>query len=68
MNESAITREIFGNIPAWLVGAFYALAFAALLHIAAAPKEDLEYRFNLESGALLESLHTGRPRHPGAPT
>ena len=29
MNESAITREILGNIPAWLVGAFYALAFAA---------------------------------------
>ena len=29
MNETAITREILGNIPAWLVGAFYALAFAA---------------------------------------
>jgi Fe-S oxidoreductase len=29
MNGSAITREILGNIPVWLVGAFYALAFAA---------------------------------------
>jgi len=29
MNESAITREILGNIPAWLVGAFYAAALAA---------------------------------------
>jgi len=29
MNESAITREILGNVPAWLVRAFYALALAA---------------------------------------
>jgi tetratricopeptide (TPR) repeat protein len=43
-----------------------ALAFAALIHIAAAPKEDLEYRFNRESGAQLESLRARRPRHPGA--
>ena len=26
MNGSAISREILGNVPAWLVGAFYALA------------------------------------------
>ena len=43
-----------------------ALALAALLHIAASPKEDLEYRFNREAGALLESLRARRPRHPGA--
>jgi len=43
-----------------------ALALAALLHIAASPKEDLEYHFNRESGALLESLRARRPRHPGA--
>ena len=30
MNEVAISREILGNVPAWLVGAFYALAFGAL--------------------------------------
>ena len=30
MNGSAISREILGNVPAWLVGAFYALAFGAL--------------------------------------
>jgi Fe-S oxidoreductase/nitrate reductase gamma subunit len=30
MNGSAITREILGNVPAWLVGAFYALALGAL--------------------------------------
>jgi len=29
MNGSAITREILANIPVWLVGAFYALAFVA---------------------------------------
>jgi len=29
MNESAITREILGNVPAWLVRAFYVLAGAA---------------------------------------
>ncbi len=29
MNGSAISREILGNVPAGLVGAFYALAFAA---------------------------------------
>jgi Fe-S oxidoreductase/nitrate reductase gamma subunit len=29
MNGSAISREILGNVPAWLVGAFYVLAFAA---------------------------------------
>ncbi|MBW2693364.1 MAG: hypothetical protein JRE57_12155, partial [Deltaproteobacteria bacterium] len=29
MNGSAITREILGNVPAWLVGAFYALTLAA---------------------------------------
>ena len=43
-----------------------ALALAALLHIAASPKDDLEYHFNRESGALLESLRARRPRHPGA--
>jgi tetratricopeptide (TPR) repeat protein len=43
-----------------------ALALAAVIHIAASPKEDLEYRFNRESGAQLESLRTRRPRHPGA--
>ncbi len=43
-----------------------ALALAALVHIAASPKEDLEYRFNRESGAMLESLRARRPRHPGA--
>jgi len=30
MNEVAISREILGNVPAWLVGAFYALAVGAL--------------------------------------
>jgi len=30
MNGSAISREILGNVPAALVGAFYALAFGAL--------------------------------------
>jgi Fe-S oxidoreductase/nitrate reductase gamma subunit len=29
MNGSAITREILGNIPTWLVGAFYTLTLAA---------------------------------------
>jgi Fe-S oxidoreductase len=29
MNGSAITREILGNVPAWLVGAFYASILAA---------------------------------------
>jgi Fe-S oxidoreductase/nitrate reductase gamma subunit len=29
VSESEITREILGNIPTWLVGAFYTLAFAA---------------------------------------
>jgi len=29
MNEGAITREILGNVPAWLVRAFYVLAWAA---------------------------------------
>jgi Fe-S oxidoreductase/nitrate reductase gamma subunit len=29
MNASAVTREILGNIPIWLVAAFYALALAA---------------------------------------
>ncbi|MBW2714960.1 MAG: hypothetical protein JRD03_02740 [Deltaproteobacteria bacterium] len=29
MSESEITREILGNIPTWLVGAFYTVAFAA---------------------------------------
>ena len=29
MNGSAITREILGNVPTWLVGAFYALTLAA---------------------------------------
>lgn len=43
-----------------------ALAFAALLHIAASPKDDLEYHFNRESGKLLESLRARRPGHPGA--
>jgi tetratricopeptide (TPR) repeat protein len=43
-----------------------ALALAAVVHIAAAPKEDLEYRFNRASGAQLESLRARRPRHPGA--
>lgn len=43
-----------------------ALAFAAVVHIAASPKEDLSYRFNRESGAQLESLRQRRPRHPGA--
>ena len=43
-----------------------ALALAAVVHIAASPKDDLEYRFNRESGAQLESLRVRRPRHPGA--
>ncbi len=43
-----------------------ALALAALLHIAASPKDDLEYHFNREAGAHLESLRARRPRHPGA--
>ncbi len=43
-----------------------ALAIAAVVHIAAAPKEDLTYRFNRESGVQLESLRARRPRHPGA--
>ena len=43
-----------------------ALALAALVHIAASPKDDLEFRFNRESGARLEVLRTRRPRHPGA--
>jgi tetratricopeptide (TPR) repeat protein len=43
-----------------------AVALAAIVHIAASPKDDLEYRFNRESGAQLESLRTRRPRHPGA--
>jgi Fe-S oxidoreductase/nitrate reductase gamma subunit len=30
MNGSAISREILGNIPVWLVSAFYVLAFGAL--------------------------------------
>ncbi len=30
MNEHAITREILGNVPAWLEVAFYAATFAAL--------------------------------------
>ncbi len=43
-----------------------ALALAALIHIAAASKQDLEYRFNRDAGARLESLRARRPRHPGA--
>jgi tetratricopeptide (TPR) repeat protein len=43
-----------------------ALALAAVVHIAASPKDDLDYRFNRESGAQLESLRARRPRHPGA--
>jgi tetratricopeptide (TPR) repeat protein len=43
-----------------------ALAFAAVIHIAASPKDDLEYRFNRESGAQLEALRARRPHHPGA--
>ena len=43
-----------------------ALAFAALLSIAAAPKDDLEFRFNREAGAQLEQLLARRPRHAGA--
>jgi hypothetical protein len=43
-----------------------ALALAALVHIAASPKEDLTYGFNRESGKMLESLRARRPRHPGA--
>jgi tetratricopeptide (TPR) repeat protein len=43
-----------------------ALALAAVVHIAAAPKEDLTYRYNRESGAQLELLRARRPRHPGA--
>ncbi len=43
-----------------------ALALAAVIHIAAASKEDLEYRFNRDAGARLESLRVRRPRHPGA--
>ena len=43
-----------------------ALALAAVVHLAASPKDDLEYRFNRESGAQLESLRARRPRHPGA--
>ena len=43
-----------------------AVALAAVVHIAASPKEDLGYRFNRESGAQLESLRVRRPRHPGA--
>ena len=37
-----------------------------MIHIAAASKEDLEYRFNRDAGARLESLRVRRPRHPGA--
>jgi Fe-S oxidoreductase/nitrate reductase gamma subunit len=36
MSGSAITREILGNVPAWLVGAFYALALGALGWVVAA--------------------------------
>ena len=43
-----------------------ALALAAVIHIAAASKEDLEYRFNRDAGERLESLRVRRPRHPGA--
>lgn len=43
-----------------------AAAIAALIHIAASPKDDLQFRFNRESGALLEALRIRRPRHPGA--
>ena len=27
--ESEVTREIFGNVPTWLVSMFYVLTFAA---------------------------------------
>jgi Fe-S oxidoreductase/nitrate reductase gamma subunit len=30
MNASAISREILGNVPSWMVGAFYALVLGAL--------------------------------------
>jgi len=43
-----------------------ALALAAVIHIAAASKEDPEYRFNRDAGTRLESLRIRRPRHPGA--
>ena len=42
-----------------------ALAFAALLHIAAAPKDDLEFRMNRDAGSHLEALIERRPKHPG---
>jgi tetratricopeptide (TPR) repeat protein len=43
-----------------------ARAFAAVVHIAAAPKDDLEYAFNREAGAQMAELFARRPRHPGA--
>jgi tetratricopeptide (TPR) repeat protein len=43
-----------------------ALAFYAVVHIAAAPKDDMEYRFNREAGGQMEKLFARRPRHPGA--
>jgi tetratricopeptide (TPR) repeat protein len=42
-----------------------AQAFAALLHVAASPKDDLEYRFNREAGAAMAALFARKPRHPG---
>ena len=43
-----------------------ALAFFALMHIAASPKDDLGYRMNREAGRHLEGLFARRPEHPGA--
>ncbi len=43
-----------------------ALAFFAIVHIAAAAKDDLDYRFNREAGEQMEALFARRPRHPGA--
>ncbi len=43
-----------------------AQAFFAVVHIAASPKDDLEYRFNREAGGEMEKLFARRPRHPGA--
>jgi tetratricopeptide (TPR) repeat protein len=42
-----------------------AIAFHAIVHVAASPKDDLEYPFNREAGALMAALFARRPRHPG---
>lgn len=41
-----------------------ALALAALLQIAAAPKDDLSFAAQREAGSKLEALRARRPRHP----